>query len=350
MPGFISEIRYEGGTSNDFIEIVVPTGTDTSAYTVAIYDNGGNYLTSLPLGTVDATLAGNDGYVIPSTDPGFTDIRHNFTTALVDDTGTVIQLLAHTTPIVLSGGPANGMTGTSSGVAKTTDTQSIQSDDGGATYFMQAAPNAGTIPCYAPGTLIDTPDGPREVETLRVGDLVETLDHGPMPIRWLRQGEHDLTKVRLDQKPVLIAAGAFGPDCPAQDLIISPQHRILVGAAGQLDGIFGAQYFAPAKALTGLPSIRAMMGVDTITWVHFALDTHEVVWANGCLSESLLLGPMVLQGLTELQRRAVTRLYGAPAEGAALNGPAARDCLRVRDLQRTINRLARHDFEVAEAA
>lgn len=61
---------------------------------------------------------------------------------------------------------------------------SLQSDDGDATYYQQADSNPGTIPCYAPGTLIDTPDGPRPVQTLQPGDLLLTLDHGPQLIRW----------------------------------------------------------------------------------------------------------------------------------------------------------------------
>ncbi len=36
MPGYISEITYEGPNSADFIEISVPAGTDVSGYSVAI--------------------------------------------------------------------------------------------------------------------------------------------------------------------------------------------------------------------------------------------------------------------------------------------------------------------------
>ncbi len=45
------------------------------------------------------------------------------------------------------------------------------------------------IVCFAAGTLIDTPEGARAVETLTPGDLVMTLDHGAQPIRWTRSGD-----------------------------------------------------------------------------------------------------------------------------------------------------------------
>jgi hypothetical protein len=191
------------------------------------------------------------------------------------------------------------------------------------------------VVCYAPGTLIDTPDGYRAVEALAVGDMVNTLDHGPQAIRWVHSGDHPLEDVEVDAKPVIIAAGALGKRRPTQDLIVSPQHRILVGGGGQLDGWFKTECFAPAKSLTSLPGIRHMKGKQTITWIHFACDRHEVITANSCLSESLLLGPMVMKGLTSKERRTLTALYG-PAEtpNAALNGPPARECLKVGEVGR----------------
>lgn len=40
MSAYISEVYYEGG-GGDFIEVVVPAGTDTSGYTLVIYDTDG---------------------------------------------------------------------------------------------------------------------------------------------------------------------------------------------------------------------------------------------------------------------------------------------------------------------
>jgi hypothetical protein len=191
--------------------------------------------------------------------------------------------------------------------------------------------------CYAMGTMIDTPNGPRAVELLRDGDVVNTLDNGPQHIRWIRQDHQPLLSVERNAKPILIAAGALGAGLPAQDLIVSPQHRILVGGGGQLQERFETEAFAPAKSLTKLRGIRHMAGKRSITWVHFACDRHEIVLANGCLSESLLLGPMALQGLTKAEHMAITRIFGtAGSPGGALNGPPARKCLPVGKVRRLL--------------
>ncbi len=42
-----------------------------------------------------------------------------------------------------------------------------------------------TIVCFATGTKIATQHGEMPVKTLKVGDMVMTLDHGLQPIRWI---------------------------------------------------------------------------------------------------------------------------------------------------------------------
>lgn len=193
--------------------------------------------------------------------------------------------------------------------------------------------------CYAPGTMIETPVGLCAVETLCPGDQITTLDHGPQEIRWVRHNDHPLEKREADDRPVLIGAGALGPGLPAQDLIVSPQHRILVGGQGQLQDWFEHEVFVPAKALTRLPKVRYMNGRKSITWIHFACDAHEVVLANGCLSESLLLGPMVVKGLKHGERLALSKIYKQPLrDDVALNGPPARECLKVGVVRRLIEK------------
>ena len=207
-----------------------------------------------------------------------------------------------------------------------------------------------TIVCYGAGTLIATPNGEVPVEKLQPGDMVITLDHGGQPVRWIHSDHHPLEEAERDAKPILILANALGAGLPKEDLIVSPQHRILVGGGGQLDGWFKTESFAPAKSLTSLPRIRHMNGKKRITWYHFACDRHEVVLANGCLSESLLLGPMVVNGLTAEERHDLASIFGvAPTPDAALNGPSARVCQKVGDVRRHIaNCIQKKEHRIAK--
>jgi hypothetical protein len=200
--------------------------------------------------------------------------------------------------------------------------------------FAETTPTPGVAPCYAPGTMIDTPDGPRAIETLRPGDLVAALDHGPQPIRWIRSAPQALEAVSADAKPVFMRAGALGPNLPARDMIVSPQHRILVGGRNQLHDLFASEVFVPAKSLCSLPGVRHMKGKTEMTWIHFACDRHEVVRANGGWSESLLLGPMTRQALSQQDLRALDAVLPPPKDADYLNGPPARPCLTVSEVSR----------------
>ena len=183
--------------------------------------------------------------------------------------------------------------------------------------------------CFAPGTLIDTPQDPRKIETLSPGDLVQTLDGSACPIRWVHSSDTPI-EGGDDDFPVLIKAGSLGAGQPASDLIVSPQHRILVGEQGQLEDCFDAPALVPAKALAGLNGIRQMRGKSKITWWHFACDTHEVIRANGACAESLLIGKMVLNGLSWPDRIRLHQLFGLiTEEDGALNGEPARPLMGV---------------------
>ena len=193
--------------------------------------------------------------------------------------------------------------------------------------------------CFAAGMMIETVAGPRKVESLREGDLVHTSDSGLQPIRWTNCSTQPLDHTEHENKPILIKAGALGQGYPAEDVIVSPQHRILVGGQGQLQDIFEDEALVPAKALTKLPGVRFMNGKRQVTWVHFACDRHEIVRANGCLAESLLVAPMTLRSISFLQRRKLVELFpkGNMVKFGALNGLPARSLLPVRKAQRKVD-------------
>ncbi len=320
-------------------------------------DFNGNIITETVVNPITITIEDNDSW-LGGTTGYFADTDGQQTISASSDPSLVGQSIAlhipgdspdstladnsGATPIrivdLAVGGANNFIMATDDGVNTELSPSSTYSDTSpghGVGAFHYAS--ASMPPCYAPGTLIGTPDGLRKVETLAPGDLVMTLDHGPQVIRWTHSGDQPLEEVDVDTKPVLIAAGALGKGLPSQDLIVSPQHRMFVGRHGQLDGWFKSEAFAPAKSLTALPGIRHMKSKQSITWIHFACDQHEVVTANGCLSESLLLGPMVVNGLTRKERKDLTDIFGpASTPDVALNGPPARECLTVGAARRQL--------------
>jgi Ca2+-binding RTX toxin-like protein len=166
------------------------------------------------------------------------------------------------------------------------------------------------IPCFTPGTLIDTAQGARPVESLRQGDLVLTRDAGYAALRWI--GRRDLDAAALARnpalQPVVIAAGALGRGCPATEIIVSPQHRMLLsGPAVEL--VAGeTEALAAATHLVGLPGIRRL-ALAQVSYVHIMFDTHEIVRSNGAWSESFQPGQQTLGDMDMATRTELLTLF-----------------------------------------
>ncbi|MDA7426977.1 Hint domain-containing protein [Primorskyibacter aestuariivivens] len=325
---YISEIVYGGDVTADMIEIGAEQELDLSGWSVVVYGNDSTILSTHDLGQPVGVYAGHAAYVIDQTNPGFSDLLSNQAVALVDETGTLVQFVSFgSNQVTSTEGAATGATSEPIGSA-TNPNSSLRTTDGGATYQTNSAPDPGVVPCFAPGTRIATPDGPRPVEDLRGGDPVCTLDGQVQPIRWIRRSEVDLDAGGPRSGiPVLIRAGSLGDGLPERDLVLSPNHRVLLGGLGQFDGLLSGPALAPAKALTVLPGIRLMRGRKRPIWYHFACERHVLVRAEGMAVESLPLTPMVVEGLSELERRRLTRAFSSAPGDTALNGPSALPCL-----------------------
>lgn len=152
--------------------------------------------------------------------------------------------------------------------------------------------------CFAPGTRITTPLGTRRVETLNRGDLIETLDDGPQPLRWRGVRTLDFSVAGENQKPVEIKPGAFGENLPARRLVVSPQHRILLRTGGD-------DVLAIAKALVPTPRVRRMDGVRRITYHTLLMRRHSILFAEGLAVESFYPGPYAMRLLTAAQRLSI---------------------------------------------
>ncbi|MBS0565081.1 MAG: Hint domain-containing protein [Proteobacteria bacterium] len=166
------------------------------------------------------------------------------------------------------------------------------------------------IPCFTPGTLIETDRGPVPAEQIREGDRVLTRDSGYRPVRW--SGSRSLGAADLVAAPALrpvhIRRGALGEGLPERDMMLSPQHRMLLtGARAEL--IAGeTEVLAAAMHLAGRPGIRRAPA-GPVTYVHFLFDQHEIVRSDGIWSESFQPGAASLGGLDAAQRDEILTLF-----------------------------------------
>lgn len=155
------------------------------------------------------------------------------------------------------------------------------------------------VPCFASGTMILTDDGERPVETLSVGDLVWTRDHGFQPLRW--SGKRSLDAIDLAAMPkvmpIRIRAGALGPNNPDRDLTVSPQHRVLVRSAIAQRMFDASELLVAARQLTDVPGIEVLSDVQSVTYVHLLFDQHEVLMSNGAETESFYPGSQAIAAL-----------------------------------------------------
>ena len=202
--------------------------------------------------------------------------------------------------------------------------------------------NALGIPCFAAGTMIETADGPRAVETLVEGDLVRTLDHGLQPVRWVGARRLSAAELAAAEKlrPIRIRAGALGPGTPRADLLVSPQHRVLVRSR-IAQRMFGTdEVLVAARQLCQLAGIDIAEDLAAVDYVHILFDRHEVVISNGAATESLYTGPEALKSVGPAARAEIlalfpelaTRDYAPPAGRTLASGRMARK-LAVRHAQ-----------------
>jgi hypothetical protein len=184
--------------------------------------------------------------------------------------------------------------------------------------------------CFAAGTLIDTPDGPKPVETLLPGALVLTRDHGARPLRWTGATRVDAWRLAATPalRPVHIRAGAFGPGLPARDTFLSQQHRLLV-SGWRAELLFGeSEVLVAARHLIDGAMVTLAHTQTDVTYVHLMFDDHEVVFANGIEAESFLPGPQAISALNAPLRAEILALF--PDLDSDLHEPArpARALLR----------------------
>ncbi|MBM2576004.1 Hint domain-containing protein [Jannaschia sp. Os4] len=144
---------------------------------------------------------------------------------------------------------------------------------------------------FAAGTRITMAGGAQAaVEDIRAGDRVLTRDNGPQAVRWT--GRRTVTAEGSDA-PVVLAPGAMNN---ADELVLSPDHRLYVWQRTDLLGAGGAEVLVRARHLVNGTSI-VRRDMPSLTLCHLLLDAHEIIYAEGIPAESLLVAPEVLAGM-----------------------------------------------------
>ncbi|WP_224815062.1 tandem-95 repeat protein [Hasllibacter sp. MH4015] len=200
-------------------------------------------------------------------------------------------------------------------------TDDTQTEESGRLTFKEIE---NVIPCFTPGAMIATPKGEVPVESLREGDKVITRDNGIQEIRWT--GSRTLNRTELaeapNMKPILVKAGSLGHNLPERDMLVSPQHRVLVtGETPQL-------YFDESEVLVAAKHLVGKQGVSVVdamrtTYIHFMFDRHEVVLSDGAWTESFQPGDQSLGSMGEATREEILALFPELATQDGLTDYAA---------------------------
>lgn len=90
------------------------------------------------------------------------------------------------------------------------------------------------VVCFTYSTEILAKRGKQPIENLRVGDMIVTRNNGLQPLNWIGS---KTVPAEGKASPICISAGTLGN---LSDLLISPNHRMLISAASS-DLLFGQQ-------------------------------------------------------------------------------------------------------------
>lgn len=136
--------------------------------------------------------------------------------------------------------------------------------------------------CFARGTHILTAEGEVAVETLAVGDMIVTVSDGrrvTRPVKWLGQRRIDIAghPRPVTVAPIRVRRGAFAPNVPKRDLLLSPDHCLFLDAK-----------LIPAKLLVNGMTIVQERATRSVHYYHVELERHAVLLAEDVPVESYL--------------------------------------------------------------
>jgi hypothetical protein len=194
-------------------------------------------------------------------------------------------------------------------------------------------PKTGGTICFTPGTMLRTPTGTKRIEDLVVGDMVQTKDNGPQPVVWI--GSRRMTGARLfvmpHLRPVRFRVGAMGVDRPEAELLVSPDHRLLLSGPDAQALFNTPEVLVTARDLVNGRSVIVDLAVRDVTYIHLLLPGHNVLWANGLETESFHPASADVSMLDQADREQLLQYLPEVADDPHVYGGYARRNLSTSD-------------------
>ena len=136
---------------------------------------------------------------------------------------------------------------------------------------------------------------------------------------------------------------------PKRDLTVWPQHRILVNSKLAPRLHREDEVLVAAKHLLQVEGIDVELETDSVTYVHFFFDRHQIVESEGAETESLFTGPEALKTVASAARVEILRLFLklASIDNDRLPDPV-RPILSGRQRRKVANRHANNKKHLAQ--
>ena len=129
--------------------------------------------------------------------------------------------------------------------------------------------------CFVAGTRIQTARGEVAVERLITGDRVMARFGGWRAVRWIGVQTVSGQFLANGGAPVRFTPGSLADGAPCRDLLVSPDHSVVVG-----------DYLVPAHLLVNGVTVVQDKPPEHVAYYHVDLGVHDCVRADGAWAES----------------------------------------------------------------
>ncbi|KIN74914.1 Hint domain-containing protein [Sulfitobacter guttiformis] len=137
---------------------------------------------------------------------------------------------------------------------------------------------ASALTCFLTGTQIATKDGMVNVEDIKAGDIITTVD-GEAQVQWLGVQHVDTaTAMPAKVNPICFTAGALAENVPSRDLYLSPNHAVAI--EGRL--------FDAHTLLNGRSIYQVANPGKAFTYYHIETGAHELLLAENTPAETFV--------------------------------------------------------------